>query len=157
MLPPPGLAQRRHGPAGAVEHGGQVDLQRRVELLGRHVLDPRGRPGDAGIVDQHVEPAEMRRVRASMNASRSATWPASAAHAGMAAGGQRRLVDVGDEDPAAAEGETVGDDAADPAAPAVMATRRPVRSSGTGVVAPSIMGVSLYRSVSRSSIRRFLA
>ena len=41
------------------EAGAQVDVDHRVELLERHLLQPRV-AGDAGVVDQHVDAAELR-------------------------------------------------------------------------------------------------
>jgi hypothetical protein len=37
-----------------MEHAAQVDVDHRVELLQRHLLQPRVL-GDAGVVDQHVD------------------------------------------------------------------------------------------------------
>src|SRR6266849_2759233 len=53
-----GLDQR-HRLARAVEHAVQVDRDAALPVLGADVLDLRRRSGDAGVVHQHVEPAEM--------------------------------------------------------------------------------------------------
>ncbi|KAF4530878.1 hypothetical protein B566_EDAN018918 [Ephemera danica] len=45
-----------HG-LGAVEHAAQVDVDHRIELRQRHLLQPRV-AGDAGVVHQHVDAAE---------------------------------------------------------------------------------------------------
>jgi hypothetical protein len=49
----------RHRKPRTVELPGQADVQAAVPVFGIHLLDLRGRPGDAGIVDQHVEAAEF--------------------------------------------------------------------------------------------------
>src|SRR5215207_6240158 len=55
--PPPGLAHRRHGKAGGVEGGGQVDGDDLVPPLNRELIDWRD-VLDAGVVDEDVEPPE---------------------------------------------------------------------------------------------------
>jgi hypothetical protein len=57
----PRRLEQRHRAARAVEHAVQVDGDRAVPIGDADVLDRRGRPGDPGVVDQHVETAEMRR------------------------------------------------------------------------------------------------
>jgi hypothetical protein len=48
--------RRQHG-LRAMEHAAQVDVDDRVELRQRHLLQPCVL-GDAGVVDQHVDAAE---------------------------------------------------------------------------------------------------
>ena len=50
-----GIARRDH-----VKRAAEVDRDDRVPLLARVLIDRRGRSGDAGVVDQHVETAERR-------------------------------------------------------------------------------------------------
>ena len=77
MLPPPaaliiGIALR-----GAIEHAVQVDGDAAVPVLGPDVLDLAGRAGDAGVVDQYVQAAEI--FCTSWNSF--STWPMSATSA----------------------------------------------------------------------------
>ena len=58
MLPPPACLDQRHRLARAIEHAVQVDRDAAVPVLGRMSSTLRGRPGDAGVVDQHVQAAE---------------------------------------------------------------------------------------------------
>ena len=52
------LLQMRHGEARAVELARDVDREAAVPFGGVEILHPSRRPGDAGIVDEAVEPAE---------------------------------------------------------------------------------------------------
>ena len=58
MLPAARLLDQRHCAPGAVEHAVQVDSDAAVPVCGREILDLPGRAGDAGVVDEHVQPAE---------------------------------------------------------------------------------------------------
>ena len=61
MIEPPPAALSRHRLARAIEHPVQVDGDAAVPIFRPDVLDLRGRPGDAGIVHEHVEAAEVAR------------------------------------------------------------------------------------------------
>ncbi len=52
------LAHLRDEGLAQVEHAAQVDVQHRVVVLGLDVHDLQ-RLGDAGVVDEHVDPAEF--------------------------------------------------------------------------------------------------
>src|SRR5262249_40727300 len=52
------LAQIRHGKARAIELPGNVDGKAAIPILRRYFFHASGGPGNAGIVDQHIEPAE---------------------------------------------------------------------------------------------------
>ena len=54
-----GGLDERHRLARAVEHAVQIDGDAAVPVLGADVLDLGGRAGDAGVVDEHVEAAEL--------------------------------------------------------------------------------------------------
>ena len=56
-----GRLQHRHGAAGAEELAGEADVDAAPPVGRVDLLDAAGRPGDAGIVDQRVEAAELRR------------------------------------------------------------------------------------------------
>ncbi len=75
MITPP-LPEADHalrGFARAEEHAGQIDVDDRAPLVQRHLaddlavlhFDEQRVLGDAGVVDHHVEPAEVARRRAS--------------------------------------------------------------------------------------------
>ena len=72
ITPPlPEADHARGGFARAEEHAGQIDVDDRAPLLQRHLaddlavlhLDEQRVLGDAGVVDHHVEPAEVARRR----------------------------------------------------------------------------------------------
>ncbi len=50
----------RNSQSRAQELAGQIDGQRAFPVGKRDVFTARGRPGDAGVVDQHVETAVAR-------------------------------------------------------------------------------------------------
>ncbi len=56
----PSLAQHRHGETQAIELPVQIDVDGAAPVLRIDRLDPRRRPGDAGVVDQRIEPAQFR-------------------------------------------------------------------------------------------------
>ena len=88
----------------------------------------------------------------------SATLAGVGAHAAVAAGGQRGFVDVGDEGAGAASDEAVGDDPADAAGARGDGDAQPgevERQWRVGALDHWIS--SVYRSVSRNSMRRLRA
>ena len=107
-----GMAKPRH-----VEHGGQIDRDHLVPVVGRVLLDRQRQPGDAGIVDQHVEPAEGgdRRRHHGLDLGALTHVAAARNEAGDLLGQrrQRTLVDVADENLAAVGGEGAREFAAD--------------------------------------------
>ena len=52
--------ERRNRPPDAVELAGEVHLHGAAPVFGANRFHPGGRPRDARVVDQHVEPAERR-------------------------------------------------------------------------------------------------
>ena len=79
--------EHRHGQPRAVEHAVQVDGDAALPVLDVDVLDLAGGPGDAGVVDQHVEAAELRGHRAEQHVdlAGSATSATTVPIAGMRA------------------------------------------------------------------------
>ncbi len=87
---------------GDVEHGGEVDRDDLVPDVRRHLLDRQRQPGDAGIVDQHVEPAErghrLRHHAFDLGAHGHVAAARDQPGDFFGDGRERRLVDVADED-----------------------------------------------------------
>ena len=78
--------QHRHGETGAEELPGEADVDAAPPVGRGDLVDAAGRPGDAGIVDQRVEPAELPSRRRRTCASTSASAETSALHRVQAAG-----------------------------------------------------------------------
>src|SRR5208283_3962950 len=51
--------EHRHGKMRAEKLAGETDVDRAPPVGGRDLVDPAGRTGDAGIVDEHIEAAEI--------------------------------------------------------------------------------------------------
>jgi len=58
----------RHGNPCAVELAGQADIQASLPIFGMHLIDRRGRTGNAGIIDKNIDAAEM--IRSGVNETR---------------------------------------------------------------------------------------
>ena len=110
-----------------MEHGFQVDLQGAAQRFRRHVLDPGGRAGDAGIVHQHVEPAELGHGAIDEGVAAFGRLHVGQ-HGRVGGGGERVPVDVAREDPGAASGKPVGHGAPDAAGPGGNRHPQPVQS-----------------------------
>ena len=90
----------------------------RAPPVGRvDVLDTRRRPGDAGVVDQHVEAAQLRDRLVEEGVDLVRLGDVAVDRAVVRALGpaalQRRLRDIADPDPGAVVGEGIGDGPAD--------------------------------------------
>ena len=97
------------GKARDVEHGREVDRDDLVPIVGRVVDDRQRQAGDAGIIDEHVKPAErpysLRHHPLDLGAARHVV--ASRGYAGnfLSNCGKGLLVDVANEDFGAARSE----------------------------------------------------
>ena len=102
------LLQHRNRAARAQEHAGQVDIDAAAPVGRRDILDRRRRPGDAGIVDQHINPPNPA-FTSSNNRSTAASSDTSATvvptPGSLAAGRQRRFVHIADMNPGAGFGQ----------------------------------------------------
>ena len=59
IAPVTGLAQHRYGEARTVELSGEVDVDCAPPVGRRNFVNAPGGSGNAGIVDEHVEPGEL--------------------------------------------------------------------------------------------------
>src|SRR5512134_1446588 len=91
--------EQRHAFARAIEHAGEVDGDAAVPVLGCDVLDLAGGPGDARVVDQHVQAAErlLRLGEQPVHVRAAGDVGAGAADV-LVERGERLVVDVADED-----------------------------------------------------------
>ena len=111
----------RHGAARAQVLPGDVDLERAPPVLGRDLLDRSGRPGDAGVVDQDVDAAELleRQLEQAIDRCLVRDVGRNRRHRGQLAAQpiERRLIDIARHDLGAGIDESLERDPADARAP----------------------------------------
>ena len=102
---------------GDVEHGGEIDRDHLVPVVGRIIGDRQRHPGDAGIVDQHVEPAEacdrVRHHALDVGAARHVARPRDQSGDFFRRRLERLGVDIADEHARASRGKRAREFAAD--------------------------------------------
>ena len=117
MTPACRLLQMRDREPRHVEHGGEIDRDHLVPVVRRIIGDRQRHAGNAGIVDQHVEPAEiLDRVRhhaLDLGAARHVARPRDQAGDFFGKRIKRGGVDVADKDARAARGKGAREFAAD--------------------------------------------
>ena len=110
----------RHGPLDALEHAVEVDVDYPLPLVVLDLLHRRARAADAGVVHQHVEPAEGREplLEPARDGRGRAHVRDAAGHAGVRAEHIRQALigDAADVDAGAGGVEALGHGAADAAA-----------------------------------------
>ena len=124
------LLHHRDRAAGAQEHAGQVDIDAAAPIRRRDILDRRRRPGDAGVVDQYVKPAEdqpeRRRTAGPPRRRPTRRRPWCPRRNRFAAGRQRAFVHVADMNPGAGAGQRPRDGETDAGRAGRHSTRCPV-------------------------------
>ncbi len=90
---PTASAGMRRGAEHCEQVSATVDAQCGIQFGGRHMLHQRGRPGDAGVVDQHVEPAQVTGRGVDKRLAFGGITGIGA-HARMAARSERPFIDI---------------------------------------------------------------
>ena len=117
MTPAAQFLEMRDREPGDVEHGGEIDRDHLVPVIGGIIGDRQRHSGNAGIVDQHVEPAEprdgVRHHALDFGAARHVAACAINPGISLAIASERPGIDVADKNPRAGRGKRACEFSAD--------------------------------------------